>query len=157
MVDLPGVNTPQFDWARARTSHTPRPMGRPVEPEVAADAVFRAVDGSWREYWLGLPTLMLILGNAVAPGWLDRYMAKTAIAGQQTGTRVSPARPDNLGAPLTALHRTRGSFSGEARTHAPLLPGELARIGAITAGALLFLCLGAAFGRQLGGRKSGSE
>jgi hypothetical protein len=56
IVELPAVNTPQFDWARVHLSHTPRPMGTPVEPEVVADAVFRAAEGSWREYWLGLPT-----------------------------------------------------------------------------------------------------
>ena len=41
IVELPAVNTPQFDWARAHIPHTPRPMGNPVEPEVVADAVFR--------------------------------------------------------------------------------------------------------------------
>lgn len=53
-IDLPAVNTPQFDWARAHVDHAPRPMGTPIEPEVVADAVFRATDGSAREYWLGL-------------------------------------------------------------------------------------------------------
>ena len=32
IVELPAVNTPQFDWARVHLSRTPRPMGRPVEP-----------------------------------------------------------------------------------------------------------------------------
>ena len=63
MIDLPAVNTPQFDWARVHMERTPRPMGRPIEPEVVANAVFRAVRGTWREYWLGLPTLQLIIGQ----------------------------------------------------------------------------------------------
>ena len=53
MIDLPAVNTPQFDWARAHIPHTPRPMGRPVEPDVIADAVYRVADGHCREYWIG--------------------------------------------------------------------------------------------------------
>lgn len=145
IVELPAVNTPQFDWARAHLDRTPRPMGRPVEPEVVADAVYRAVDGGWREYWLGLPTIFLILGNFVVPGALDRYLAATAIQGQQTKTAIAPDRPDNLERPLTALHRTRGSFSAEAETHAPLVVGEVARLGVVAAGALVFFAAGAAF------------
>ena len=76
------------DWARAHLRSTPRPMGRPVEPEVVADAVYRVAGGGWREYWLGLPTIFLILGDFVAPGALDRYLAATAIRGQQTGRRL---------------------------------------------------------------------
>ena len=144
MIDLPAVNTPQFDWARVHIGHRPRPMGRPIEPEVAADAVFRAVDGRWREYWLGVPTLLTILGNTVWPGYLDRYLARNGFAGQQTDERISRDRRDNLDRPLTDLHRTRGSFTGEASDSAPLVPGEVARFATVAAGALLFFCFGAA-------------
>lgn len=143
MIDLPAVNTPQFDWARAHTSRTPRPMGRPIEPETVADAVFRSVDGTWREYWLGMPTLATILGNTVWPGYLDRYLARKAFDGQQTGERVTRDRRDNLDRPVRELHRTRGSFSAEAGSRAALVPAELARIGTVAAGALLFFALGA--------------
>jgi hypothetical protein len=143
-VDLPAVNTPQFDWARAHTPHTPRPMGKPIEPEVVADAVFRAARGSWREYWLGLPTITLIIANTVLPGYLDRYLARKAISGQQTRSPVGPDRRDNLDQPVTPLHRTRGSFSAEASSRAPMLPGEVGRLGIIAAGAMLFFVLGAA-------------
>ncbi len=146
IVELPAVNTPQFDWARAHLQRTPRPMGRPVEPEVVANAVYRAAAGNWREYWLGLPTILLILGDFVAPGALDRYLAATAIAGQQTETLAAPGRPDDLEHPVTPLHRVRGSFSAEAETHAPLVVGELARVGAVAAGALVFFAAGAVFG-----------
>jgi NAD(P)-dependent dehydrogenase (short-subunit alcohol dehydrogenase family) len=144
MVDLPAVNTPQFDWARVHMRHTPRPMGKPIEPEVVADAVFRAARGSWREYWLGLPTALLIVGNTVLPGLLDRYLARNAVTGQQTPELAGPDRPDNLEAPVTPLHRTRGSFSAEASALAPMVPAEVARVGVVAAGALLFFVLGAA-------------
>jgi NAD(P)-dependent dehydrogenase (short-subunit alcohol dehydrogenase family) len=147
MVDLPAVNTPQFDWARVHMGHTPRPMGKPIEPEVVAEAVFAAARGSWREYWLGLPTILLIIGNTVLPGWLDRYLAKNAVHGQQTRALVEPGRPDNLDRPITSLHRTRGSFSAEASTRAPMVPAELARVGVVAAGALLFFAFGAVVGR----------
>lgn len=142
LIDLPAVNTPQFDWARVHMPHTPRPMGRPIEPEVVAEAVFKAVDGPWREYWLGIPTLLTILANAVLPGYLDHYLARKAVKGQQTPRRVSPTREDNLDHPITRLHRTRGSFDRDASRWAPLVPGEVGRLGVVAAGAALFFALG---------------
>ena len=146
IVDLPAVNTPQFDWARVHIRNNPRPMDRPVEPEVVADAVFRVARGSAREYWLGLQTFVTILANAVAPALLDRYLARNAIAGQQTQTAVSPGRKDNLYRPVTPLHRTRGSFSWASSSHAPLVQGEMARVASVALGAAVFFLLGAAVG-----------
>lgn len=146
IVELPAVNTPQFDWARVHLDHNPRPMGVPVEPEAVAEAVFRAAQGSWGEYWVGLPTWLTILGNMALPGYLDRYLAHKAVRGQQTPEPVEPDRPDNLERPITALHRTRGSFSAEAKSRVHLFPGEVARVAALLAGALLVFGLGASLG-----------
>lgn len=143
IVELPAVNTPQFDWARVHLARSPRPMGHPVEPETVADAVFRAANGSWREYWLGFPTIFTILANALVPAFLDRYLARNAIEGQQTPTAVGRDRPDNLEHPVKGLHRTRGSFTAEARSRAPLVAGEPARLAAFAAAALVFMGLGA--------------
>jgi NAD(P)-dependent dehydrogenase (short-subunit alcohol dehydrogenase family) len=146
MVDLPAVNTPQFDWARVHTAHTPRPMGKPIEPEVVADAVFEAARGKYREYWLGGDTLLTILGNTILPGFLDHYLARKAVIGQQTKKIVSPGREDNLETPVTLLHRTRGSFTRESANSAMLVPGEVARVGVVAAGAAIFLALGMTIG-----------
>jgi NADP-dependent 3-hydroxy acid dehydrogenase YdfG len=145
IVDLPAVNTPQFDWARTRMRRTPRPMGTPVQPEVIADAVFRAAHGSSRDYWIGWPTALTVLGNAVAPWFLDRYLAK-AVEGQQTAEPVASGRRDNLEATVPGLYRTRGSFSAEAARSAPLLSGGAVRLGVVAAGAVVFAALGAAIG-----------
>ena len=83
-MELPAVNTPQFDWARTRMPHQPRPVAPVVEPEVIANAVFEAVGNPRREYWIGLSTLKVILGNMVLPAFLDRYLANVAFGGQQT-------------------------------------------------------------------------
>jgi NAD(P)-dependent dehydrogenase (short-subunit alcohol dehydrogenase family) len=152
IVELPAVNTPQFDWARARTPRTPRPMGTPVEPEVVANAVHRVAQGSSREYWLGLQSILTILGNAIAPAWLDRYLARKAIAGQQTGTPLFLGRADNLDRPVTPLHRTRGSFSAGSSMHALLVEGEFARAACVIIGAALFFALGASLGASAGAR-----
>ena len=148
IVELPAVNTPQFDWARARIPRSPRPMGTPVEPEVVADAVFRAAQGSSREYWLGWQTILTIIANTIAPAYLDRYLARKAVAGQQTDRPLFIGRDDNLDHPVTALHRTRGSFSTGSSMHAMLVEGEIARAASVIIGAALFFAIGAAAGAK---------
>jgi hypothetical protein len=121
-------------------------MGQPVEPEVIADAVYRVADGTFREYWIGWQTLLTILGNTVAPAFLDRYLARKAVAGQQTDVPLVPDRTDNLDRPVTRLHRTRGSFSRESAHQATLIPGDVARAATVALGAVLFFAAGAAAG-----------
>jgi hypothetical protein len=143
IVELPAVNTPQFDWARTHMTHQPRPMGRVYQPEAAADAVFRAAHGHWREYWLGRTTLETILANMLAPSVMDRYLARTAFEGQARAAQVSPDRQDNLFQPVGPLHRTNGAFTTEAHTEALMAPGPVVRAGVVALGAALLA--GAAF------------
>ena len=125
-VHLPAVNTPQFSWARTHMPHHPQPVPPIYKPEVAAEAiVFAAEHPERREYWVGTPSVKAILGNRVAPGLLDRIMAKQAWSGQFTDERISPTRPDNLFAPVEGLHDTCGIFSD--RSEAFSLQARLAR------------------------------
>ena len=39
ILELPAMNTPQFDWARTHRAHQPKPMGAIYQPEAAAEAV----------------------------------------------------------------------------------------------------------------------
>ncbi len=148
IVELPAVNTPQFDWARLHIPNTPRPMGQPVQPEVAANAVFRAAKGAWREYWLGGQTVLTIIANTIMPAFLDRYLARTAVTGQQTGTPATRDRRDNLETSIASLHRTRGSFSAQSSTAAFAVPGEVARVATVALGAFLLFRLGRLAGRR---------
>ncbi len=63
ILELPAMNTPQFDWARTHRAHQPKPMGTIYQPEAAAEAVLLAARTGAREYWVGTPTLMTIVGN----------------------------------------------------------------------------------------------
>lgn len=114
MVQLPAVNTPQFDWARTHRSHQPRPVAPVVQPEAVAEAILAAAERPSRERWLGLSTAKVVLGSMVAPAWLDRYLARNAFEAQDRPERVTADRPDNLEAPVHALHRARGAFGREA-------------------------------------------
>src|ERR687894_2829264 len=85
MVQMPAVNTPQFGWVTSRLPRKAMPVAPIYQPEVAADAVLYAADHpKRREYWVGGSTVGTLLANAVAPGLLDRYLARTGFDSQQT-------------------------------------------------------------------------
>jgi len=100
MVQLPALNTPQFDWVKTRLPNHPQPVPPIFQPEVAAAAIVWASEHDRREVVVGLPTLLAILGDKIAPGILDRYLARTGFAGQQTDVPVDPERPNNLRHPV---------------------------------------------------------
>ncbi|HUI95789.1 MAG TPA: SDR family oxidoreductase [Xanthobacteraceae bacterium] len=136
MVQLPAVNTPQFDWARTHMARQPRPVPPVIEPEVIAEAVFRTAQRPRREVWIGWSTIEVILGNLLLPAFLDRYVARHAFESQETADPVRPERQDNLFEPVHGLHRTRGRFSREAGRAAPAIAGPTVRVAPIAAGAL---------------------
>lgn len=142
IIELPAMNTPQFDWARTHMPRQPKPMGQIYQPEAAAEAVFQASQTKVREYWVGLSTCLAIVGNMIAPGFMDQYLAKTAVEGQETTQTVRQDRKDNLAQPVTELHRTRGAFNDGARMHAMIVSGSLARALVVACGALVFFILG---------------
>jgi NAD(P)-dependent dehydrogenase (short-subunit alcohol dehydrogenase family) len=142
IVELPAVNTPQFDWARTHMPRQPRPVAPVVQPEAIAEIIFRAALDPKREYWLGLSTLKAILGGMVLPAFLDRYLAKNVFGAQETKTPVSPSRRDNLMTPVAGFHRVRGRFGDEAANSVIAVPGPLARLIPVVAGGLAGLSLG---------------
>jgi hypothetical protein len=147
MIELPAVNTPQFDWARTHMARRPRPVAPVVQPEAIAETVFGAANNPKREYWLGFSTVKAILANTIWPAFLDRYLAKNVYSAQEQPMLVSPDRRDNLMTPVSGLHRTQGSFDDEARRHVIAVSGPVARFVPILAGVAagviggIFLCL----------------
>jgi len=142
IMELPAVNTPQFDWARTRMPRQPRPVAPVFQPEVIARAVFEAVRQPRREVWIGTSTLKVILGNMLLPAFLDRYLAKVAFKGQETAQPVGSDRADNLMTPVASLHRTRGRFGKEAGDHAVVTSGGVARIAPVLIGGCVALVAG---------------
>jgi len=103
MVQLPAVNTPQFSWLRSRLRRHAQPVPPIYQPEVAAKAIVYASEHPGRrEYWVGASTAGTLLANAVAPGVLDRYLARTGFQAQQTDQPHDPADPGNLWRPADA-------------------------------------------------------
>jgi NADP-dependent 3-hydroxy acid dehydrogenase YdfG len=144
LVQLPGLNTTQFHWVRARTPNEPMPVAPIYQPELAAEAIVWASEHRRRELWVGLPTALTIVGNRLAPWLVDRWLARTAYDGQQTDRPLDRSRPDYLFAPLDDErdHGLHGAFGAQAHrrdpqlwlgTHRHALLGGLA----VAAGALL--------------------
>ncbi|QKV73333.1 SDR family oxidoreductase [Amycolatopsis sp. Hca4] len=100
MVQMPAMNTPQFSWVRSKLPDQAQPVPPIYQPEVAARAVVHAAGHPRRrEYWVGGSTVGTLLANAVAPGVLDRYLARTGYRSQQTGAKKPPDQPENLWSP----------------------------------------------------------
>jgi NAD(P)-dependent dehydrogenase (short-subunit alcohol dehydrogenase family) len=115
MVQLPALNTPQFDIVRARVSHHPRPVAPVYQPELAARAILAAAEyPARREWWVGGSTALSVIGNAIAPGVGDRYLARSGYHSQLAEDTIEPDRPDNLFGPVAGDHGARGRFSDEA-------------------------------------------
>jgi len=138
MVQLPGVNTPQFDHCRDKLPNEPKPVAPVYQPEVAARAVHWAARHRRREVWVGVPTVYTILGNRLSPAITEHYLARTAVRSQQTDRPVAPDRPDNLHAPDLHDPGAHGSFDDQAHARCPQLWAATHRralLGAALAGA----------------------
>ena len=97
MVQMPAVNTPQFSWVLSRLPRHAQPVPPIYQPEIAAKAVLYAADHPRRrEYWVGGSTMATLAANAIAPGLLDRYLARTGFDSQQTDQPKSAHQPANL-------------------------------------------------------------
>jgi short-subunit dehydrogenase len=116
MVQLPALNTPQFDWVRSRLPNHPQPVPPIFQPEVAAEAIVWASEHDRREVSVGFPTVEAQLGDKIAPGLLDRYLARTNYEAQQTDRPVEPGRRDNLWEPAdeTEDFGAHGDFDDRA-------------------------------------------
>jgi NAD(P)-dependent dehydrogenase (short-subunit alcohol dehydrogenase family) len=157
-VHLPAINTPQFDWARARVGGRPSPVPPIFEPEEAADAiVYAAANPGEREYWLGRSTAQVILANMLAPSFLDRFLAHNAVEAQSADDSGHEHTRDNLYNSERGLHRTRGSFGHESRGGAMLLSGNATRAAAVVAGCVLSAGVGFALGALLETRNGDSR
>ena len=121
MLQLPAVNTPQFDVVRTRLPNHPRPVPPIFQPEVIARAVLHAAAHGPRERWLGWPAAKAIVGHFLFPTWVDRTLARTGYQRQQTAIPERAGRPDNLFAALPGDPGAHGDFGDRARRHSPAM------------------------------------
>ena len=115
-VDLPAVNTPQFDWAMNKMGRKAKPVAPIFEPEVPARAIFFAATHKRREVWVGFPTVKAILANRIAPSLIDKYLASAGYTGQLSDEALPPDAPANLFKPVPGDYGAHGRFDSRSRT-----------------------------------------
>lgn len=155
MVQLPAINTPQFEWSRNKMGRQAQPVPPIYEPEVAAEAIFWAVHNTPRELNVGTNASLIISLNKFFPGLGDRYLAANGYESQMIDEALPEGRPDNLFEPVTGDHGARGRFSDQARTSSKQLWATThkgwiaAAAGALAAGTMLM--------NAAGGKNGGKE
>jgi short-subunit dehydrogenase len=119
MVHLPGVNTTQFTWGRTKLSKQTMPVPPIYQPEVAAEAIHWIAHTRRRQIYVGVPTVLNVLGERVAPWLLDAYLGRTGFDSQQTDEPLDPRGHDNLFAPedADADRGAHGPFDEQAHGH----------------------------------------
>lgn len=114
MVQLPAMNTTQFGFVKSRLPRKAKPMGKIYQPEVAAAAILYAAQHNRREINVGWSTLQAIVGNKLAPWFVDYVLARTGYEGQQTNEPEDPSRDNNLWEPLPGDYGAHGPFGSQA-------------------------------------------
>jgi short-subunit dehydrogenase len=135
MVHLPAVNTPQFSWVRSRLPRAAQPLPPIYQPEVAAKAIVWVAEHPRRELLVGWPVVLGVLGQRLAPGLMDRYVANRAWVGQQSDDPEHAGRPDSLDSPVAVDVAAHGTFDHEASPDSALLWAEMHR-GAVAGAAI---------------------
>ena len=147
MVQLPGLNTPQFEHCRTKMPNQPQPVPPVYQPEVAARAVHWAAHHRRREVYVGVPAVYTILGNKIAPWLAERYLARTAVDSQQTDEPVRADRRDNLFQPVPRDDGAHGPFDERAHNRSPQFWATRHR-WALTAAGAAIAAAGAAVARR---------
>lgn len=139
MVQMPAMNTTQFGWVKNKMPHRAQPVPPIFEPEVGARAVYWAAHHNRREVYVGTSSVGAIVGNKMAPGLLDKYLAKSGFQSQQTSEPEDPTRPDNLWEPVDANedHGAHGHFDSRSHSFSMQAWADLHRgvVGAVVGGA----------------------
>jgi NAD(P)-dependent dehydrogenase (short-subunit alcohol dehydrogenase family) len=146
MVNMPALNTPQFRWVKSRLPRKGQPVPPIFQPEIAAEAIVWAAYSNRREINVALPVSAAVIGNNLAPGLLDHYLARYGYDSQMTDEPEDPSRPDNLWEPLPGDHGAHGVFDDRAIDRSFALEANKRR-GWIVAGAAA-LALGLYFGSR---------
>jgi NAD(P)-dependent dehydrogenase (short-subunit alcohol dehydrogenase family) len=118
-VHMPALNTPQFEWVRTRLPKHPQPVPPIYQPEVAADAIHWAAHHTRPVLYVGVPTVKTVLGERVAPRFLDHYLARNGFESQQMDEPVGEDRVDNLFEPAPGDFAAHGRFDDRSRDSSP--------------------------------------
>ncbi|HEY2406159.1 MAG TPA: SDR family oxidoreductase [Polyangiaceae bacterium] len=116
MVQMPALNTPQFEWCLSRMPRKSQPVPPIFQPELGARAILWAILHERRELYVGFPSVKAIIGNKLFPALGDRLAARDAWEGQMTDEPQAQDAAANLFAPVSGAVRAHGQFDARARS-----------------------------------------
>lgn len=148
LVQLPAMNTPQFEWAKNRLDMAPQPAPPIYAPELGAAGVMKAIDGDLREVFVGKSVVQLTIGQAVLPGYLDRMLSEDG-AEQQKSDKPAEETPDNLYEPVEYPAQATGRFGDRASEDGPVLDAATVRRLIFFGGPIALFVLGVILGAIL--------
>jgi short-subunit dehydrogenase len=137
LVEMPALNTPQFQWGENHMAHHSQPVPPIYQPEVAAEAIFFAAHHRRREIYVGGSTAVVVPGAKLLPFIGDWYLGRTGYESQEYDG--PPTSPGNLWQPADDEidFGARGPFPAHSRSwelwasmHRGLLLGLFALAGA---------------------------
>jgi short-subunit dehydrogenase len=146
MVQLPGLNTPQFNWNLSKMPRHPMPVPPIFQPELAARAIVFLAEHPRRNMWVGIATAYTILGERLAPKLLDLYLGKTGVKSQQTD-QDAPRLGSNVFEPQDQAHDqgAHGAFDAKAHGRDPVSWASMHRAALLSGAAGLTALAGAAW------------
>jgi NAD(P)-dependent dehydrogenase (short-subunit alcohol dehydrogenase family) len=121
MIQMPAMNTPQFDWVKSKLPRKAQPVPPIYQPEVCADAVVWASTRNEREVYVGLPTVEAMWGNKFIPGFLDKMLGRKGYEMQQTDKPEDPNKPFNLWKPVDGDFGAHGRFDDRSKNESPMV------------------------------------
>ncbi|GBQ61515.1 oxidoreductase [Ameyamaea chiangmaiensis NBRC 103196] len=110
LVHLPSINTPRLGWTRNHTGKRLKPVGMVYEPEIAADAICRAVFGHHQDIWVGASGLGTWALRTLAPVWHRTWLASAAYRRQLEKAAAPDDLPDTLEASPPGAYAAHGRF-----------------------------------------------
>ena len=122
MVQLPGLNTPQFNWNLNKMPKHPMPVPPIFSPDLPARAIAYLAEHPRRNMWVGVSTAYTILGERLAPKLIDLYLGRTGVKSQQTD-RDLPRLGSNVFEPRDEAEDqgAHGDFDDQAHARDPQL------------------------------------
>jgi NAD(P)-dependent dehydrogenase (short-subunit alcohol dehydrogenase family) len=133
MVQLPAVNTPQFDWARSRMARKSEPVPPIFQPEAIAREIVRAAREAPRELWIGRSALKAIIGTMLLPRLGDHVLATEGYSGQLTAEPRKDGAIDNMFEPPPGDPGAHGRFDRRASSAVVGFDPKWLRTGALCA------------------------
>lgn len=159
MVQMPALNTPQFDWVKSRLPKKAQPVPPIYQPEVAANAIVWTAHNDRNEVWVGRSTVKAIIGNRIIPRRLDEMLARSGWDSQMTDQTEDPDREHNLWDPVddNIDHGIHGRFDDKAREQSYLFWAETHRGLLFRVGVMIVALAGALLARGEVQSEGGSQ